>query len=290
MVKVLLSLLVLLCALLTNVYADEDQFTFDAIQSQDDPVTAKIKSFIDEKRYIDNEEFINVIFDPKSAYYINDRVDVVKVIQTLKDNGLLNLFFKSPQEFTLNFKTNGSPIFFVRLMDDTLRSIGYFRYVTSASHLDASEFSWSINLVSEYMTDPLILQNELNKSGCEIIDIERDNAKEWTFVIDMNHGHLNLEELKNSKTVKLRRSLYAHWFNVSKIRSLKIESSRRNHWYPYIAYYDASLHLVKLLKRDKVYKHISLKIPKNAKYMKISDLYTLKNVRDGLVLHPLGNR
>lgn len=257
---------------------------------EDDPVTLKIKSFISEDTYRDNEEFINVIFDPKSSYYIKDRVDVVKVVQTLKSNGLLNLFFKAPQEFTLTFKTNGSPIFFVRIMDDVLSSIGYFRYVTSGAHLDESEFSWTINLTSEYMTDPLILQNALQKSGCDIIDISRDSVKAWSYIIDIGSGELNVPLLEDAAEVQLKRSLYAHWFNVSQIRGLEVRSSRRNHWYPYISYYDASLHLVKLLKRDRVYKSISLLIPKNAKYIKISDLYTLKNLRDGLVLSPMGAR
>ncbi len=257
---------------------------------EDDPVTLKIKSFISEDTYRDNEEFINVIFDPKSSYYIKDRVDVVKVVQTLKSNGLLNLFFKAPQEFTLTFKTNGSPIFFVRIMDDVLSSIGYFRYVTSGAHLDESEFSWTINLTSEYMTDPLILQNALQKSGCDIIDISRDSVKAWSYIIDIGSGELNVPLLEDAAKVQLKRSLYAHWFNVSQIRGLEVRSSRRNHWYPYISYYDASLHLVKLLKRDRVYKSISLLIPKNAKYIKISDLYTLKNLRDGLVLSPMGAR
>lgn len=281
-VKILASLLLFFTIFVANGAA--------RTLSKDDPVTLKIKSFIDEDTYRNNEDFINVIFDPKSAYYVNDRVDAVKVIQTLKDNGLLKLFFKSPQEFHLTFKTNGSPIFFVRIMDDVLSSIGYFRYVTSGAHLNESEFSWTIELTSEYMTDPLILQNALQKSGCEIVDVARKNAKEWVYMIDMDRGELNVPILIADKKVQLRRSLYAHWFNVSQIRGLKIKSSRRNHWYPYISYYDASLHLVKLLKLDKVHKKISLAIPKNAKYMKISDLYTLKNLRDGLVLLPLGSR
>lgn len=286
----MVKLFLLLAFMVTFSFAAENSLTVDASVVQENPVTAKIKSFLNDSTYKNNKDFINVIFDPKSAYYINDRVDVVKIIQTLKDNGLLNLFFKSPQAFSLNFKTNGPPMFFVKIMDDALRSIGYYRYVTSASNFDASEFSWSINLVSEYMTDPLILQKALKKSGCEIVDIKRNNAKEWTYTIDMSNGHLNLISLTNGKKILLRRSLYAHWFNVSQIRGLKIKSSRRNHWYPYIAYFDNSLHLVKLLKRDKVYKNISLKIPKNAKYIKISDLYTLKNVRDGLTLYPQGSR
>ncbi|QOP46434.1 hypothetical protein [Sulfurimonas paralvinellae] len=285
MVKFLLSLL-LLC---TFAFA-EDEVVLEEVSSQDDNLTTKIKSFLNDKTYEENKGFINVIFDPKSSFYQNDRVDAVKVVQTLKENGLLKLFFKKPQEFRLNFKTNGSPLFFVKLMGDTLRSIGYYRYVTTASNLDSSEFTWSINLTSEYATDPLVLQTQLQKSSCNIIDIEKNGPKEWTYVIDITKAKLNVQMLQASQEVKLKRSLYAHWLDVSKIRSLKIKSSRRNSWYPYIAYYDSSLHLVKILKRDKIYKEILLNIPKNATYIKISDLYTLKNVRDELILLPKGRR
>jgi hypothetical protein len=285
MVKFLLSLLMLCSFALA-----QDDAVLEEVSTQEDPLTTKIKSFLSERTYEENKGFINVIFEPKSSFYKNERVDALKVVQTLKENGLLKLFFKKPQEFRLNFKTNGSPLFFVKLMGDTLRSIGYYRYVTTASTLDSSEFTWSINLTSEYATDPLVLQTQLQKSSCSIIDIEKNGPKEWTYVIDITNATLNVQRLKNRKEVKLKRSLYAHWLDVSKIRRLKIKSSRRNSWYPYIAFYDSSLHLVKILKRNKIYREILLNIPKNAIYIKISDLYTLKNVRDELVLLPRGRR
>ncbi len=257
---------------------------------QKDSLTLKIKSFLSENAYKSNKAFINVIFEPKSSFYIKDRVDAVKVIQTLKDNGLLNLFFKTPQDFRLNFKTSGFPLFFVKIMEDTLQNLGYFRYVTTASNFDVSEFTWSINLTSEYATDPLILQNELHKSGCDIIDVEKNSPKEWTYIIDVSNGYLNVPQLNTDEELKLKRSLYAHWLDISKIRKLKIRSSRRNRWYPYIAYYDASLHLLKLFKKDKIYKRLTIEIPKNAKYIKISDMHTLKNVKDALLLYPSGTR
>lgn len=260
------------------------------VASQKASLTGKIQSFLDEKTYRENREFINIIFDPKSAFYHNGRLNSLKIIQTLKENGLLKLFFDSPREFQLNFKTSESPLFFVKIMSDTLRNIGYYRYVTIASHLDASEFSWSISLKSEYATDPLVLQTELAKSGCEIIDVQRDSAQEWTYSIDMGHGYLNIQSLQDNEEVTLKRSLYAHWLNVSNIKELEIQSSRRNEWYPYIAYYDASLHLLKIIKENKTHRDILLHIPKNAKYIKISDVYTLKNVKDELKLLPKGSK
>ncbi|MDF1883720.1 hypothetical protein JHD49_07215 [Sulfurimonas sp. SAG-AH-194-C21] len=274
--------------LIFNLLHAEDLEIYDGEELSESPLTLKIKSFLDEETYNENSEFIDVIFDPEFAFFEKDRINSVKVVQTLKENGLLKLFFAKPSELKLNFTTSGAPLFFVKLMGDTLRNIGYYRYVTTASNLDASEFTWKIALTSEYATDPLVLEQELKKSGCKIIDIERNSAYEWTYVIDMGQGFLDIEVLDPREVRSLKRSLYAHWINVSKIKHLKISSSRRNSWYPYISYYDSSLHLLKVIRKDKIYHNINLNIPQNAKYMKIADLYTMKNIRDELTLEPNG--
>ena len=250
----------------------------------------KIKTLIDSNVYKQNKDYINIIFTPVSDYFVGERLNSVKVIQTLKDNGLLNLFFTKPSELKLTFKTSGSPLFFVKLMSDSLRNIGYYRYVTTESNLNSSEFTWAIALTSEYATDPLILQKELKKSGCDIVDIQRNSSTEWVYSIDMRDGHLSLETLESDSEIKLKRSLYAYWLNVSNIQNIKIQSSVRNSWYPYVTYYDSSLHLLKIIKKDKKTSRINLKIPKSAKYIKISDLYTLKNIKDPLLLTSWGTR
>ena len=277
MVKILLILI-----LLSSV-------TFsDTIES--DLLSKKIKSFVGESVYENKRNFFDVIFEPQSSFFLNDKINVIKVVQTLKENGLLKLFFKTPKELTLHFKTSGSPIFFVKIMGDSLRNIGYYRYVTTSSNLSSSEFTWSIALTSEYATDPIVLQTQLKKVGCSIVEIYRKSATDWTYVVNMGQAILNLVQLENNKEVKLKHSLYAHWLNCSKIQKLQIKSTRRNNWYPYIAYYDASLHLLKVIKEDKKSSRILLDIPKEAQYMKIADLYTLKNVKDELILSPYGTR
>lgn len=284
MVKVFVLFLLLYSALFAN-----NSLTTDTT-SQHELLHQTILSLVDQELFDANKDFIDVIFEPESAYFRAEHVDVIKVVQNLKDNGLLKLFFDKPQTVTLHFQTNGSPLFFVKLMENTLRNIGYYRYVTVGSNRDSSEFRWSIELKSEYATDPIILDNELHKSGCNIVDIKRKNATEWSYVIDISNGYLHLPVLEDEKELCLKRSLYAHWLNVSQIKKLSIKSSFRNTWYPYIAYYDASMHLLKVIKQNKKYSHINLDIPKGAKYIKISDLYTLKNIKDELVLAPSGRR
>jgi len=281
MVKVLLALLLLFGSL----FSDEQ-----LIQKDEDLLTKKIKSFIDLNLYETNKEFIKIIFSPESDFYLNNKVDAVKVASTLKDNGLLKLFFNTPKELNLHFKTSGSPLFFIKLMGDSLRNIGYYRYVTTASNLNNAEFTWSISLTSEYATDPLVLQRELQKTGCKIIDIERKSSTDWVYVIDMAYGFLDIPTLMSEEEVKLKRSLYAHWLNISQIQELRIISSPRNNWYPNIAFYDNSLHLLQVIKHDSKEYDLNLEIPKSAKYIKVSDIYTLKNIKDELTLYPYGSR
>jgi hypothetical protein len=281
MVKFFLAFILLLSPLVAQNTSEE---------FEDDALTQKIKTLIDINLYKRNKAYINIIFSPQSDYYNGERVNSVKVVQTLKENGLLDLFFKKPRELNLSFKTSGAPLFFVKIMGDTLRNIGYYRYVTKESTLNSSEFKWTISLTSEYATDPLILQKELQKSGCSIVDVERNSATDWSYVIDMRDGYLNLQTLHSGEKVRLKRSLYAHWLNVSQINKLKIYSSSRNSWYPYIAYYDSSLHLLKVIKKDTKRRNITLNIPSGAQYIKISDIYTLKNIKDTLVLTPIGTR
>ena len=257
---------------------------------EEELVLQKVQTILDEKSFQQNRAFIKIIFSPAKRFIRKDHVDSVKVVETLKENGLLKLFFDKPTRMVLEFKTNGTPIFFVKIVSDTLRNIGYYRFVTEASRFNSSEFGWSVGIVSEYAADPMILQKELRKSGCTIVDIERKRPTHWIYTIDMHAAHLAVESLQNRVVLKLRRSLFPYWFDVSKIRRLRVVSSPRNYWYPDVSFYDAQLHLVKVVERDKRSFDLTFPIPKKAKYIKIADLYTMKNIKDSLSLHPVGSR
>lgn len=254
----------------------------------DERLYEKVKSLIGERAYAENQTFISIIFTPEVSYYANDRLDVVKIVETLKENGLMNLFFEKPQQLELTFSTNGSPLFFVKLMGETLRSMGYYRYITEESRLDNSAFFWKISLSTEYATDPSILREELLKRSCDIVDIERKSAREWFYNIDMSQAHLNLTPLESGLEVTFRRSLDAHWLNVSQVQRLTLTSLRGNNWYPYIAFYDSSLRLLKVYKRDRKTWEVTVRPPRDAVYVKVTDLYTLKNIKDGFRILPKG--
>ncbi|MGE4419489.1 MAG: hypothetical protein AB7D38_06620 [Sulfurimonas sp.] len=257
------------------------------LKDKEDLLTQKIKSFISPSTFVKDRAYIDIIFSPREDYYNSEgRVDSVKVIQTLKDNGILNLFFKTPREINISFKTEGTPLFFIKIMSDSLRNIGYYRYVTKESSFNESEFIWKISLISEYAADPLILSQELKKSNCEIVDIIRETHSDWSYVINMKNAKLNISTLEDSEEFRLKRSLYSYWLDVSKIDKIEITSSSRNDWYPYIAYYDKSLKLLRVIKIDEKRTRLKLEMRENTHYIKISDIYSLKNIKDDLVLKP----
>lgn len=259
--------------------------------TEDDALIKKAKSFIDPKLFSKDKTYLETLFFPKTDFYdLNDKVDSVKVIQTLKNSGIINLFFKKPSEMTVTFKTDGATMLFVKIMSDSLRNIGYYKYITKESSIKDKEFMWKISLVAEYATDPVVLSSELDKSGCKIVDIVRESPTDWTYVIDMKNAKLDVKKLSNAEEVSLKRSLYAYWLDVSKIKNLEIISSDRNNWYPYIAYYDKSLMLLRVVKQDEKKRKMHFEIEDGVHYIKISDIYTLKNIKDPLVLNPSGNR
>jgi len=258
--------------------------------SPEELVFKKIQTILGAQKYAQNSAFIKIVFSPAEKFMRNDRVDAVKVVETLKENGLLDLFFNKPTDIVLEFRTNGAPLFFVKIVSDTLRDIGYYRFVTDASKYNNSEFRWSVGITSEYAADPMILQKELQKRGCSIIDIQRETPTKWSYTIDMHDARLPVEKLQSGYVTKLRRSLFPYWLGVSKIRRLRIVSRLQNHWYPDISFYDAQLHLIKVIERDKRSYDITLAVPKNARYIKIADLYTMKNIKSSLELHPVGSR
>ncbi|PHR56892.1 MAG: hypothetical protein COA44_07220 [Arcobacter sp.] len=291
MVKSLFFILLLsVSSLYSQTYTLEPSEAQEIEQSDQEKVAHKIKSLLGENTYARHVKFIRIIFADTPEYIINERVDVAKVIQTLKDNGLLDLFFNKPQEMHLTFQSSGYPLLFVKIMSDTLQSMGYYRFITDRAKQDESGFFWTIRLTSEYAIDPVLLKKALQKRGCDIVDIDRESQTKWSYHIDVKNAYLMLKELRPYTERVLKKSLYEHWLNVKSTKSLVLWSLKGNNWYPYVSFYDKELHLLKVYKRDKRTKKITLELPEDTKYVKIADLYSLKNIKQGLRVQAKGTR
>lgn len=265
--------LLLAALLLVNVSADELLY-------------GKIQELIGEKAFREHMGLIKIVFSPTGSYYNGERLDVVRVMETLRENNLITLDFGRPRQMEMTFSTVGSPLFFVKLMEETLRSIGYIRYNTVESRRDGEKFSWKISLSSEHATDPSMLGGELLKRGCRITDITRENSERWVYEVNMLEAHLNLEPMVNGSQLRVNRLLDVYWLNVAHVQHITFNSLGANNWYPYIAFFDADMNLLQVYKRDRKSWQVMLRAPKEAVYAKVADLYSMKNIKDGF--HILG--
>ncbi len=242
----------------------------------------KVRSLVGEETYKQNQAFIRIIFENESHFNTQGRIDVVRVVETLRENGLLTLLFRHPKTLQLTFETNGTPQFFTALMSNTLRDMGYYHYLTDFAQMNNSGYVWRITMESEYATDPAALQRELARRGCSVLDIERKDEAHWRYLIDMSGAHLRLSPLEPGKKVTMKRLVYPRWLDVSNAKKLTLWSLKGNNWYPYIAFYDHDLRLLKLYKRDKRSWQIIMKLPRGCAYVKVADLYSRKNMNAGL--------
>lgn len=264
MVRVLFIFLFLTNAIFANILQDS------------------IKSLVNEDTYKKHYRLFKKIFQNEEEFLITEnRVDILKVIKTLKENGLLNLFFTSPKKNYITFKTNANPLFFMKLIEDNLRNLGYSLVYTQSVNYDEI-FEWKIYFVSEYTLDPELFTRFLEKSGCEVLEIKRLNESSWDYFINIDNAYLNVKKLVLKEKTRLKRPLNDYWLNVSEGSKISIASFGGNRWYPKISVFDKNLHLLKVYKKDEKTDWLVFHLPAGAYYIKISDSYTLNNLKYGL--------
>lgn len=243
----------------------------------------KIKNFIGEDEYSKHLNLINFIFKNKHNYQHNDSLNYISLIKTLKENGLLKLNFEEPKDILIEFQINNNPLKSLKILKDTLKSLGYYYYFTKSSIFDGNRnLIWTIKLKTEAAIDPLVLSNELLKKDCRMVDISKDGNK-WIYNIDTGFATLkDAVYISTNERVAFQKPLTPYFIKIDKASSLYVASRVLNKWFPNIVFYDKQLKILKVVNEDKVHRNIKLPVPEETRYIKISDLYTLINIKRGL--------
>jgi hypothetical protein len=263
-------------------------FSFEVtIFGETNKVISTVQRLISQKDFQKHQRLIRRIFANQNKYMSmnsSGNIDIIDIIRSLKRDGLFNIHLKKPKNIEITFKGSGYPLFFVRLISNSLQSIGFYRYFVTKAIQDVDGFYWSINLNSEYVIDPIILHNALSKRNCKITNIERESPTAWTYTINTENAILDVPNLKLQEEEILTKPVSDYWLNIADGRNITIKSTRANEWYPLISFFDKELHLLKVFKRDKITYKVNLELPKRTQYMRISDIYQIENIRNGLNL------
>jgi hypothetical protein len=254
--------------------------TFLSANSLDD----KIKDFVAPSTYKMHKSLINVLFKKQDEFVLkNGRVDIIKVVDTLKKNGLLNIFFDKPKYVEFEFKTVTNHLLFMKILTDSLKSIGYNFIITKNAKKSKSSFSWKIVLKAEYLIDPVMLSKELNKRGAFVENIYKKSDVSWIYDINVVNGFLpSATKVQKREQVSFTKSVDDYLISIDDGSRLSVRSHALNSWYPNIVFYDSKLNILKLFRVDKRQKRVLVAIPSGTKYIKISDIYTLSNLKRGI--------
>ena len=245
----------------------------------------RIIDIIGNNKYIENKGLLNYLFSKEKDFYdANSTVKYIAVLEKLQENGLLHLGFEKPENLTITFYINHDPIKSLKIISDSLKSLGYYHYFTKKLSYDENgNLEWIINLKTEAAIDPLMLSKEFVKHNSKPIDIKQEGYSNWMYVIDTSFSTIDdAKKVLLSEKVDLRKPLRPYFLEVSKASQMLITSKYGNRWFPHIVFYDKHLTIIDVVKKEQRHQKIKVAIPQYTKYIKIDDLFTLANINRGL--------
>ncbi|MGB5867660.1 MAG: hypothetical protein WBG69_07300 [Arcobacteraceae bacterium] len=244
----------------------------------------KIENIIGTKDYKIHNSLIDLLFKDESKYIINEKIQYFKLFKTLQENGLLNLRLNKPSDIEIEFKSANNNFKSYKILNDTMQMIGYRYFFTKSMSInEEKQLIWKIVFKAEYMLDPVVLLNELKKNSVHVSEVVNIGSNKWFYEVDFTNADLdNATKIDNYEKVKFQKPLRAYMLKVQDAKSLQVISRNLNNWFPHIVFFDKDLKVLKVIKKNRVFRGYKVKMPDNTRYVKVTDLYNLINIKRGL--------
>ncbi len=239
-----------------------------------------------QKEYNIQKNLVGILFEEENLFlHADGSVDEMRVLEKLKQSGLLKLFYEEPQELSLSFVTKENPLIFMRVINEALFSMGYNYFLTERAVKSLDSFVWDIIISTENIVDPLILSKELEARGSFIESVERRGESEWRYVINTDNIRVKAQKIEAGMKTDLRKPIKPYWILVEEIKTISFSSKIADRWHPSIIFYSDKLHIISDYRKDSPTNRLKLPVPIDAKYIKVSDLHTLDNIKRGISVY-----
>mgnify|MGYP006140033117 CR=1 FL=1 len=247
-------------------------------------LSEKIENIIGIKDYKIHNSLISLLFKDETHYIINGKIKYLKLFKTLQENGLLNLRLNKPSDIEIEFKSTEKNFKSYKILNDTMQIIGYRYFFTKSMSIDEKKnLIWKIVYKAEYMLDPVVLLGELKRNNSTVVDVINNGSNKWFYEINFSNSELdNAIKIDSFERVKFQKPLKAYMLKTSKAKRLEVISRNLNKWFPHITFFDKDLKVLSSIKKDRVFKGLSVKIPDDTRYIQVTDMYNLINIKRGL--------
>jgi hypothetical protein len=230
-----------------------------------------------------SKNLIAFLFQNEGKYLDKDgNINSILILKTLKDNSLLELYSKEPKEVELTFTAKQNPLLFIRVITESLNSMGYNFFITKKALKTSEKFIWTISLSTQNVPSPLLLNDNLKAHNAAILDIEK-RGDNWNYEIDASNAKIDTVPIAAKIRTSLRKPLVPYMIAINtNVDTITFWAHASDYWSPKISFYTQNLQLINTVEEDKRMQTMRLKPPKTAAYMKVEDKYTLENIKRGL--------
>lgn len=255
---------------------------FGIVYGIEGALETKIVNLIGEADYNRNKSFINKIFSPTSNFYQNGNLDIYRVISVLQNNGLLKPKFSAPQEFSAIFVAQTSPIILLKMINQSLSTMGYSYWIPSEAVYENDSTKIRISLTTEHIIDPIILINEISKNGFVVANINRNKQNEWEYNISLASSKIpNSTFVAKGNSLNIYEVSGQYWLEVGDLGRLEVQSINKKNFNPKVVFFDKNLIVLDIKELNRGQK-FDISIINNTKFIKISDLLSNSNLKAGL--------
>ena len=219
--------------------------------------------------------------------------DPLKVVaQKLKANGLLKMDFPSPRNIypVFLFKDN-HPLFDTFTLYNVLRKVGFAYFFPYYVKRGNGSYSLQLQIKAGSQIDPEEFISEMEKRGCKTLQIKK--YQNFLFVLDCSNQFIPeaLTPTSGGITGYTQRGTGGIWVKVKGGEKLKIAvQSKDDKWHPSILLFSRKLGLMDSVKIPIVKESYTLTIPDGIAYLRIDDLYTPSNLKNGLSIQLIGDK
>ncbi len=247
----------------------------------------KVRNLMQESNYQSHKKLTKILFRNKEQFYKNEKLNLPKIINTLKENGLLKLNHSIPKKMELGFKVSKNPIKTIKIVEDIFKSMGYYYIFTKKASLTKDGiFVWTINIQTKNMPDPSELIKRLYNQNIKVVDISRYGKNSMSYELETSYSRITaMQVVPSNKIVNLKKPFKEYFLSISPDSyEINIKSNNQDRWYPYIVYFDINLQVLKVIRKKTKIKKLATTIPTATRYIKIGDNFNLKNIKTGLTV------
>ena len=237
--------------------------------------TSFIKDLIGTRKFKTYYELIKPILNEK---------DLIKTLEFLQNNGLLNIFFEKPRNIYPTFMLkNSNPILETKILYQTLNQLGCY-YFYPVKIVNKQNYIITLEINSKNFIDPLLFIKTISQYGCNVTSIKK--RRNYTYIVDCKNAKLNVPKVIN-KPIKYINAKGVYFFSSNDFKIIKVSASTYDKWYPYIVLFDKNLNILNLIAKTTYQANVVINIPNECKYIKIKDNYSKKNIKRGIYIKGL---